>query len=305
MLGCTKNLNCQVNQQFDELLKVLEDAEATSGLEPPPAKEGKTAAHACINGRRVEVLSRTIKVLKKLLQERRDSRAGGAAAVEAADSPCAQESPGWDGSQRAVEEETPSLMVAGAAATAPAVSDVYGSAPENARFACDAAEAKDAGNPQVNETPVLAAAAVPGARAETTAPGVVHHMAMPLSGHHTSMMMPPGFAGMSGHAMSASNSMPGHRGQPIFIAVPMFMPQGQGMPPQGVESAAQAPAAVAPSQGVAEEAKPVTTAPSGKETFAIPAGMNYQSMVLPPPQFVTQALSTEGADEKPTHAVCA
>lgn len=308
-----------MNEQFDQLLRVLEDAEATSGLEPPPAKEGKTAAHACINGRRVEVLSRTIKVLKKLLQERRDSLAGEAtAAAAAAGSPCAQEGPGPDGPQRAVEEETSPSVVAGAAAAAAAlaVSDVYGSVPENARVASDAA---------VHEAPLLAAAAAaaaaaamgPGAGVKINPSGVVQHMAVPLSGHHASMVMPPGFAGLSGHAMSAASRVPGHHGQPIFIAVPMYMPQGRGMPLHGVENAVQPPPTVAPplpapvpkaiaaAQGAVEKVEPATTAPSGKGAWAMPAGMSYPSMALPTPQFVTQALSTEEPDEKPTHAVCA
>lgn len=306
----------------------MEDAEATSGLEPPPAKEGKTAAHACINGRRVEVLSRTIKVLKKLLQEKRDSLAGEAAAAAAAGSPCAQEVSSWDGSQRAVEEETPPPVVTGAAAAAPApapaVSDVFGSTAESVHFGGNAAvEAKEECNPHALEAPKLAAA-MPGAGSEINPSSVVQRMAVPLSGHHASMMMPPGFAGMSGHAMSAPNA-PGHHGQPIFFAVPMFMPQGQGMPAQAqgvdnaslstptvatplpapVPTAAAATATAATAPGVVEKVEPSTTAPSGKEAWAMPAGMGYQTMVLPTPQFVTQALSTEEADEKPTHAVCA
>ncbi|CBJ30965.1 expressed unknown protein [Ectocarpus siliculosus] len=171
----------------------------------------------------------------------------------------------------------------------------------------------------------------------------MHHVAMSVSGHHPSMMMAPGFTGVPGHSVpSPQHGIPGHPGGPIFFAVPMYIPQGQGMPAAATaataaaESAAQAPAATAvaaPSLAAtaAAAADPAPTpvaeaaaaaaaaaapgvvdateavpAPSGKKTWAVPAGMGYQSMMtLQMPQFVTQALSGEEGNEKPTHAVCA
>ena len=147
---------------------------------------------------------------------------------------------------------------------------------------------------------------------------------------------------MPGHAM------PGH-GQPIFIAVPVYMPQGQGIgSPEGPvqagaggnasaaatqaaatqaqaqaatqaaapPAAAAAPAAVAPSAAAAPEVASSRAAPVkpessglttvGKEAWAMHPSIGFQSMMtLQMPQFVSQALSTEEGDEKPTHAVCA
>lgn len=337
--SCT--LPTQVNEKFDQLLQVLEEAEATSGLEPPAAKEGKTAAHACINGRRVEVLSRTIQVVKKLLQERREALAGVpppaddtlaavAAGVSNGWQEEAAEGPVLDGGFRSEVEEnnntTPlATETTAAAAAAASTHDVI-----------DSKEAAAEGVDAQAEAAVAATmvAAPEGAAANHQA--LMHHVAMSVSGHHPSMMMAPGFTGVPGHPVpSPPHGIPGHPGGPIFFAVPMYIPQGQGMPAAAAataaaENAAQAPAATAvaaPSLAAtpAAAADPAPTpvaeaaaapgvvdateavpAPSGKKTWAVPAGMGYQSMMtLQMPQFVTQALSGEEGSEKPTHAMCA
>lgn len=299
----------------------MEDAEVTSGLEPPSTTEGGKAGHACINGRRVEVLSRTINVLKKLLKARRGSLAAAGVGVGAA---FEEEEP----VSHSLGSATAAFGQEGAAsAAAPAVFDFPGgdsaaSASLTSLAANAAAEATGAaGGAHAQETRVAAAeAANPQA--------VVHHMPMPMSGHHASLMMPPGFAGMPGH----HGMPPGQQGQPIFFAVPMYMPQGQGMPPsssavEGAESAPQALAAAAapslpaapaalprsataanppaPAVVVAETKEAVSMTPPGKAAWAMPAGMGFQHMALQMPQFVTQALSSKEGDEKPTHAVCA
>ncbi|CAN0485424.1 unnamed protein product [Ectocarpus sp. 12 AP-2014] len=338
----------EVNEKFDQLLQVLEEAEATSGLEPPAAKEGKTAAHACINGRRVEVLSRTIQVVKKLLRERREALAGvpppgddTLAAVAAGISNGWQEEtaegPVLDGGFRSevVENNTAPLAMETSAAAASAAAAAAAAA--STRDVIDSNEAAVEGSDAHAEAAVAAtmvAAAPEGAAANHQA--LMHHVAMSVSGHHPSMMMAPGFTGVPGHPVpSPPHGIPGHPGGPIFFAVPMYIPQGQGMPPPAAataaaENAAQAPAATAvaaPSLAAtpAAAADPAPTpvaeaavapgvvdgteavpAPSGKKTWAVPAGMGYQSMMtLQMPQFVTQALSGEEGSEKPTHAVCA
>lgn len=329
--SCT--LTTQVNEKFDQLLQVLEEAEATSGLEPPAAKEGKTAAHACINGRRVEVLSRTIQVVKKLLQERREALAGVPPPAADTFAAVAGGSNGWqeeetaeglvlDGGFRSeVEENSPPPLATETAAPAASTHD-----------GIDSNEAAGEGVDAQAEAAVAASSATDGAAANHQA--LMHHVAMPVSGHHASMIMAPGFTGVPGHHVPApQNGIPGHPGGPIFFAVPMYIPQGQGMPAAAtaaVEDAAQAPAATtvtAPSLAAtpAAAAEPAPTpvaetaaapgvvgateavpAPSDKKTWAVPAGMGYQSMMtLQMPQFVTQALSAEEGNEKPTHAVCA
>ena len=331
-----------MNQKFEQLLQVLEDAESTSGLEPPAAQEAKPA-HACINGRRVEVLSRTINVLKKLLQERRDSLAEAAAAGAS----CAENVAESGSGGAAGPEEMPALLAHGASSTAAVAPAAYGSCgadPTGASFAGSAtSDSSDAAAPLASSSEAEAAAAattIPSARVGAANAAVVHHMAVPMSGHHAPMMMPPGFAGMPGHGMpTGAPNMPGHPGQPFFIAVPMYMPQGQGVPPASAAentaaAAAQAPAAaaattaasapsltavpstpapaahpapemVAAAPAVAEMKKEAASAPLGKEAWSL-ASMGYQSMMtLQMPQFVTQALSAEEGDESPTHAVCA
>lgn len=296
-------------------MEVLEDAEVTSGLEPPAPKDGGKAAHACINGRRVEVLSRTINILKKLLQARRESLAAAAAAG------------GGNAGAAGEEEEKPALHGLESAAVGPERppdapgSAVPGGDSESVSVAADAA------NAEVTDVATLETRVAAEAAATANNPqAVVHHMAMPMSGHHASLMMPPGFAGMSApHGMPpGQHGMPGHQGQPIFIAVPMYMPQGQGVPPPSsslpstVEgSLAQAPAAatVAPSTPaptsaaatatvVAETKEAVGMNPPTK-AWAMQPGMGFQPMTLQMPQFVTQALAAEEGDENPTHAVCA
>eukprot|EP00903_Cladosiphon_okamuranus_P020594 g18904.t1 len=311
----------EVNEKFDQLMEVLEDAEVTSGLEPPASKEGGKAGPACINGRRVEVLSRTINIIKKLLQARRQSLAAAAAAAAAAgeEEEPVPHSPG----NAAVDQE-------GASAAASAVCDSPGggSAP-SASFTANAAA-----NAAAEVADAACSAPEPEARgaAETAAAtpqAVVHHVAMPMSGHHASLMMPPGFAGIQApHGMPpGQHGLPGHQGQPIFIAVPMYMPQGQGVTSSSSsaatasDNAAQAPASAAaapllpavpaatpsaadaPSAVVAETKEAVGMAPPVK--WAIPAGMGFPQMSLQMPQFVAQALSAEEGDENPTHAVCA
>ncbi|CAM9932919.1 unnamed protein product, partial [Ectocarpus sp. 8 AP-2014] len=198
----------EVNEKFDQLLQVLEEAEATSGLEPPAAKEGKTAAHACINGRRVEVLSRTIHVVKKLLRERREALAGvpppaddTLAAVVAGVSNGwqveeAAEGPVLDGGFRSeVEENNNSAPLATettAAAAAAAAAQTHDVIDSNEA----AAEGADA-QAEVAVAATMVAAAPEGAAANHQA--LMHHVAMSVSGHHPSMMMAPGFTGVPGH----------------------------------------------------------------------------------------------------------
>ncbi|CAM9554593.1 unnamed protein product, partial [Hapterophycus canaliculatus] len=320
----------EVNEKFEQLLQVLDDAEATSGLEPDNAEEGKPGtANACINGRRVEVLSRTIKILKKLLEDKRNAISGGP--TSATSGLCGGDG-GGDGGEEEEEEEGPVLhsllerkliqeekppLLAGSAATAAAAG--AGASPSGVPDGLGA------------KAPALVAAgstSVSGAKTANPSPTLVHHMTMPVPGHHHApIMMPPGFPGMS-----APHSMPSHPGQPIFIAVPMYMPQGQGMGPPtpslgtAAEStvgqaspaghsssnlpgpaAADATATAEAALGATVESmKRAMAAPLTKEGWAIPAGMGYPSMTtLQMPQFVTQALSSEEGDEPPTHAVCA
>ncbi|CAM9527733.1 unnamed protein product [Ectocarpus sp. 6 AP-2014] len=340
----------EVNEKFDQLLQVLEEAEATSGLETPATKEGKTAAHACINGRRVEVLSHTIQVVKKLLQERHEALAGvpPPPAADALPAVATGGSTGWqeeesaaegpvpDGGFRSEEENNnnPTPLATETAAASDATNDVI-----------DSTEAAAEGIDAQAEAAVAATLVAAPKGAAANAQALMHHVAMSVSGHHPSMIMAPGFTGVPGHPVPAPpHGIPGHPGGPIFFAVPMYMPQGPGMPASSAtaattvtaaaENAAQAPAATAvaaPSLAatpataadpaptpVAEAAAPVAAAPgvvdateavpapSGKKTWAVPAGMGYQSMMtLQMPQFVTQALSAEEGNEKPTHAVCA
>lgn len=332
---------------------MLDEAEATSGLEPASAEEGKAGTtNACINGRRVEVLSRTIKILKKLLEEKRNALSGGATLAAAAAAPAGGCSGGGPtcGKEENEEEEGPVLHsllekfsgeekaslpaeTAGASAP-PGVPNCQGptaglsrssSSEEDPAAAAATAEGKDGF--RLHEAP---AAMATGSGTANPPPPLVHHMAMPVPGghHHAPIMMPPGYAGMS-----APHGMPGHPGQPIFIAVPMYMPQGQSMAPHAPSPGTAAESAVgqaspaahslsnlpgsaaaeasstqaeAALRVAAENMKKAMGATMAKEGWAMPAGLGYPSMTtLQMPQFVTQALSSEEADETPTHAVCA
>ncbi|CAM9228527.1 unnamed protein product [Scytosiphon promiscuus] len=346
----------EVNEKFEQLLEVLEDAEATSGLDLATAEEGKSVtANACINGRRVEVLSRTIKILKKLLEEKRDALSGGptsaATAVGGDGGGCGggsgaacrkQEDDEEEGpvlhsllERKFADEEKPPLLAAGnppggvpECHRPPAGRARTPFAVEDPTAAASATEEKDGCNLHVHEAQASAMTSATGAGTANPAPNLVHHMTMPVPGHHHApIMMPPGFAGMS-----APHGMPGHPGQPIFIAVPMYMPQGQGMGPHtpspapaseaavgqappaapsssSLSSSAAANAAATPEAALRDMAGGMKKAMGGslaKEAWAMPAGMGYPSMTtLQMPQFVAQALSSEEPDETPTHAVCA
>lgn len=285
---------------------MLEEAEATSGLEPPAAADGQ-AGNACINGRRVEVLSRTISVVKKLLHDRRDSALASPPpnpTLLLLGDPDSSSSACLEGDSSHVSDCSLVASDALAAATTTAAVPPACSPPAEAVA-----------------TPLQAA----GVATDSAAPPTMH-MAMPLHGAHPSMVVSPGFAGMPGAAMSAAAAAAagmhhhhhGAPGQPIFIAVPMYMP-GQGVG-GGVESAAASHVSMPPVPpvlaGAATSASPAVVAPGGpvkpsgagvgKEAWALPPGMGLQSMMtLQMPHFVTQALSTEEGDEKPTHAVCA
>lgn len=285
-----------MNERFEHLLQVLEEAESTSGLEPPAAADGQGAPNACINGRRVEVLSRTIIVLKKLLLERPNSSPNAAASVASEEGRICESHCGR------VEDLSQPRPILSAAPADPAVlvSDNIG------RHACPTTGNTEAGTLPQHPHPMvpftLPAAAVPagmvaaagGSNLASTA--ALQHMAMPVSGHPP-MSMPPGFARMP-HSMS---------GQPIFIAVPMYMPPGQGMAPAEGSAKHQvpvAPTAVASAPGVSSKPGPVPT--GANDAWAMPHGAGFQSMMaLQMPQFVTQALATKEDDEEPTHAVCA
>lgn len=293
--------NKQVNEKFEQLLQVLEQAEQTSGLELPSAAEGQTAANACINGRRVEVLSRTITVLKKLLAERSDSPSSSSTTTP---EECRILDDG-----RLVEDET----LPGFNTTVPAPAS---SVLDCAASVCPSGDTSEA-NAAPNNPPSVdgvhptaaseAAVTATAAAGSTPTPAAVYHMAVPMPGH-PSASVPPGFAGMPAgvhHGMS---------GQPIFIALPMYMPPGQGV--ASVETSAQAQAQ-APSVSAGEAPATAVVAPgggsnpgsmpaAGKEAGPMPSGLAHQAMItLQMPHFVTQALSTEEGDEKPTHAVCA
>lgn len=307
-----------MNEKFEQLLKVLEDAETTSGLEPPTSADGNASTNACINGRRVEVLSRTINVLKKLLRERLNPHPASTSA------PC---SPEEGPTERRNPEEEMHLALSTTGIPTTSVSDsAAGAKSSMGAVDLESAAAVQNAQPAVSATvgaPASTAAAASAPAVPALNRAAVHHMAMPMSAHHPSMTVPPGFA---------ASIPPGMSGQPIFIAVPMYMPPGQGMPPAESGAPLQqvqmrgiaAPAATddgvdscdggdkvegsceplpAPALAVAK----VPSALAGaKDAWTMSPGVNFQSMMaLQMPQFVTQALSTDDDDEKPTHAVCA
>lgn len=294
---------------------MLEEAEATSGLEPPVAPEGQ-AGNACINGRRVEVLSRTITVVKKLLRDRRGSS-----------SLCHPRDPtlSLEVSSSCLEDGDAPAPTA-AVSTAVSVSDYSLVASyASATTASSSSPCSEAATNPLQAAATAAAAAAAAAKESAATPTM--RMAMPLHGAHPSMAIPPGFAGISGAAMSAAAAAGMHHqhgvpGQPIFIAVPVYMP-GQGMGGAGGATEGAAPHASLPpasagpvcaAAGASTNASPAAVAPGpvkptagvGKEAWGVPPGMGLQSLTtLQMPHFVTQALSTEEGDEKPTHAVCA
>lgn len=282
----------QVNEKFEQLMHVLEQAEATSGLEPPPPEEGQQVG-ACVNGRRVEVLSRTIWVLKKLLRDRR-----------AANEPSSS-------SEQLREDED---AVVPTEALPPSTVTNFLPAHDIANMALPAPDTVAVG-PSMASPP-----------ASDTPSGAALHMAMPVHGH-PAMTMPPGFtmpAGMPA-GMANMHNIPGQP-QPFFFAVPMYMGQGMGsssslaacssegtttpdgqgvpVPPSAAVEAGTAAAAAATGAPPAE-AKPGMPSGVCKEPWAMPAGVGFPPMMLQMPNFVTQALSAEKGDEKPTHAVCA
>lgn len=288
----------QVNEKFEQLLRVLEDAEGTSGLEPPSPEDGQQTS-ACVNGRRVEVLSRTIYVLKKLLHER---RAG-------ASRPC----------KVAAETEDPVKVAAMPAPATIAESPASGDSTDGA---ARATLARDAGS---CPTPVQAsvsgsggvAAAASGVSGSAPAPAV--QVSMPVHGH-PAVMLPPGFA-MPGGLQTGLAGMPQNlSNQPIFIALPMYMP-GQGVGSGAAEaSTTKAPvhvpspvtsAATSSQEAAADEEKPTqSTSPlvsegTAKEGGSVP-GMGFPPlMTVQMPQFVARALSGQEGVEKVTHAMCA
>ena len=262
-----------MNERFEQLLQVLETAEATSGLEPPPPAEGQAAGNACVNGRRVEVLSRTITVLKKLLNERSKS------------SSVFPEDSHHLGDDKAGDDAVVSGLT-------------------EARAGC----VSTAGVADVNA----------GAVNASTQASHMQHFALRLNGH-TPLSMPTGFMGMPGMGIppgvaSAAGVSPGMSGQPLFIAVPVYMQPGQGVPSAdnpGQASATMMPAPasnVAPETGAGQQVDASAGgahAPTAKE-WKVSSGVNFESiMPLPLPQFVTQVLAADEGDEKPTHAVCA
>lgn len=243
-----------MNDRFDQLLQVLEEAEATSGLEPPILTEGQAAMNACINGRRVEVLSRTISVLKKLLRERRQF------SPDAKDVGCTSNQGHGD-----------KTMV-------------------------DCGHASTTGGDVVNTE----------AATGSTQPPSTQHVAVPVHGH-ASLSVPPGFLGMPHGTMSAAGVPNGLSGQTIFIALPMYMPPGQGVPSVDgqAQTAVPAPATINASGPRAGE-NVGDNVEGAKKCAILPPSVGFQSMVpLQMPQFVTQVLATDDGDEKTTHAVCA
>lgn len=263
-----------MNDRFDQLLRVLEEAEATSGLEPPIPTEGQAAMNACINGRRVEVLSRTIAVLKKLLRERRQFSLDSTQDV------------GCTSNQGHGDKTTVDCGM-GSGLSEP-----------------KADRASTTGGNIVNTAAATGSTQTPSTQ----------HVAVPVHGH-ASLSMPPGFVGvpqvgMPHGTMSAAGVPNGLPGQPIFIALPMYMPPGQGVP--SVDGQGQTPVPAAPAPATDNAPGPRTgenvgdSVEGAKKWAILPPGVGFQSMVpLQMPQFVTQVLATDDGDEKPTHAVCA
>lgn len=257
-----------MNDRFDQLLQVLEEAEATSGLEPPYSTEGQAGMNACINGRRVEVLSRTISVLKKLLRERRQFY------------PDTTEGVGCTSDQDRGDKAT--------------VDCGMGLAPSEPNVG----HALTTGGDVVNT-------AGQTATGSTQAPNT-KHVAVPVH-RHGSLSMPPGFLGMPHGTMSAAGVPNGLSGQPIFIALPMYMPPGQGVPSVDGQGQTAVPAPATDNVPGPKTGENVSdNVEVGKRWTILPPGVGFQSMVpLQMPQFVTQVLATDDGDEKPTHAVCA
>lgn len=299
-------------QNFDELLRVVKEAETTFSPDTPSPKKGKTQ-DACINQRRVEILSGAMKLLKKLLKEGHASPTA-AAAAGARES---KEEAGaiWDGLQTAVDqEETSALLAAGTAEAATVTSSVAtgsdsrDAGPPNTWYAGDAAKPNKPSDPDEHKTPEQGTAAW----AEAGAATALHHMVFPGSSDHAAMV-PPGFVGFLGKGIPpAPDGMQGHVAQPIFVAVPMYVPQGQVMPKaSAVEYAGQVsvssnPPTAAALTGVTHSVPTVGAtvaekrAPPGTEVR-----MAYQPMMtLQMPHFVTQRISSKGND-KSSRAACA
>lgn len=280
-----------MNEKFEQLLRVLEQAETTSGLEPPIPEDGQQVG-ACVNGRRVEVLSRTIRVLTQLLSERS----------------CASSTP----SEVAVEQ-VETVWASPATASACIVESPTS---QDASSHSTRASTVENVSPMSSAQASAAAAASLGV-ASTSANGSsipTVHMGVPVHGG-TAMVMPPGFALPHGLPTGAPGAPPNPSSQPIFIAVPMYVP-GQGVLCAGSETnPLPSPSQVQvvqpsapPTQPASEELKEISTpASSGselaKEGWPTP-GVSFSPMILQMPQFVSRTLAAEG-DEKPTHAMCA
>ncbi|CAM9640982.1 unnamed protein product [Choristocarpus tenellus] len=250
----------EVNTKFEQLLVVLKAAEALAGM-APSSHDPNSVTPSSSAMRRVEMLSRTIAVLKKFMAKQRSS--------------CSS-------------QQTPETQIVGkelvaahhtnvSVAPAPATSQGW-SAPSGT----------------VTTQPTVAAGT-------PSAPGVTSYHPSP-------------------------SRMPGLQGQPFFIAVPMFMPNPAGV----VSSAAcSAPIGTVTPNVVSrvEKNTPVPAlmtgfSPSPPRKASIPAGSKHGGMNLsgaaaavaagfppmmpvPMPQFAAQALTSDGDDEEPTHAVCA
>lgn len=291
----------QVNEKFEQLLVVLEEAEATSGLASPVSEHGQLGA--CVNGRRVEVLSRTISILRTLLRERRKRSAGDTAAAAPI---CFEHVPYTSPHRTSAEEEAD---VIGAPRPSAATFPSTGDSPPMKHETCNALAPSfhAASSPHssavtsVLGVPAVASAAPPAAPPIPSA-GTVQHVAIPVHQHPhaAAMAIPPGFAmahhhagmvmstGMSpgqmaagaAHMQASVHSMHQHAGiqghhhsQPFFIAVPMYMPSG---PAQGVVAPPVATGcAVASNAAAASQA--ATPAPAATAPAADAAGTATRS----------------------------
>lgn len=247
-----------MNEKFEQLLEVLEEAEATSGLEPPVPEDGQQT-NACINGRRVEVLHRTICVLRKLLRDKRE-RSYTVPAVDDATPICSKQplslpqqepvtQPVYASMCFASRDEHDDATVA-AAAPAIAVSECVTAKPSPETSSSTAAAVGCAtSGPPSSKSNTQPTEATTGQQQHPAAPSSSGHaprtsQAMPslpagfaLAYHH-GMAVPTGAVGTTAaghvptmHPMPQHSNVQGRHPQPIFIAVPMFMPPGQGVSP--------------------------------------------------------------------------
>ncbi|CAM9123262.1 unnamed protein product [Phaeothamnion confervicola] len=277
----------EVNDRFDELAALVASVETSLRL--APAAGGLAGA---TSSNRVDLLSRAIAAMRRLWNDCGAHRVTAEQLMQRMAR--MQHERAWEaahGSPAAAARAT-----AASALLQAKMEHVADAADESATVAATTPAAACAGGSSVamDGSHVAAPAVPPAAPAMVPvgAPGL-----SPAGPHPHALPLPPHLHHHRYHAVHMPAGMHGVPGMPMLIALPMYMPAG---------APDAAPGALKPKEDsptVPVPAGVVVTGGGGKPGF--PAGAFSHMVPVPMPQFAVQALSADGPEEKPTHAVCA